>query len=322
MKKTKAFLQKRNIVVVRNLFLGAWLLFSAILLASCEEKSKEPNDDYYAIEDNSNYITSVFNYHYAPGQYAGNILHTNTNNFVGKPSFLGISTGVMKSAVSLGGWGGYIIGGFDHNIENKSGNDLIVFCGSSPAAEPGIVYVMPDDNNNNLPDETWYELKGSEWENSTKNYQLTYHKPTSPNSNITWSDNLGHSGELTAGYGEGSFSSFSWWNSENEKTSITFEGTKLPDAYENTGNANSQNWKVLPNRFSWGYAENANASDYNPTLKGNEFDISHAVDTNGNSISLSSIRFIKIQTGVFQQAGWLNEVSTEVNGAGDLHRLK
>ena len=40
----------------------------------------------------------------------------------------------------------------------------------------------------------------------------------------------------------------------------------------------------------------------------------------GNAIKLPSIRFIKIQTAVFQQAGWLNEVSTEVRGAKDLRK--
>jgi len=37
-------------------------------------------------------------------------------------------------------------------------------------------------------------------------------------------------------------------------------------------------------------------------------------------VNLPHIRFIKIQTAVFQQAGWLNEVSTEVRGAKDLRK--
>lgn len=59
---------------------------------------------------------------------------------------------------------GYIIVGFDHSIPN-SGNqyDFCVqgnaFDGSS---EPGIVWVMQDINGNGLPDDEWYELKGSE----------------------------------------------------------------------------------------------------------------------------------------------------------------
>jgi hypothetical protein len=57
-------------------------------------------------------------------------------------------------------------------------------------------------------------------------------------------------------------------------------------------------------------------------LKANLFDISDAVDKNGNKANLSGISFIKVQSGVFQIAGWLNEVSTEVSGAVDLSLIE
>ena len=50
-------------------------------------------------------------------------------------------------------------------------------------------------------------------------------------------------------------------------------------------------------------------------------DISNAVDGSGNLANLSKIDFIKVQSGVFQVAGWLNEISTEISGAADLHLL-
>lgn len=59
--------------------------------------------------------------------------------------------------VSLGGWGGYIVVGFDHSIENsdegyRDGYNFSIqgnqFKGSS---EPGIVWVMQDTNGNTLP---------------------------------------------------------------------------------------------------------------------------------------------------------------------------
>lgn len=31
---------------------------------------------------------------------------------------------IMNNYVSLGGWGGYIVVGFDHSIENKGGYDF------------------------------------------------------------------------------------------------------------------------------------------------------------------------------------------------------
>lgn len=90
-----------------------------------------------------------------------------------------------KLHVSLGSFGGYIIVGFDHSIPN-SGNqyDFCVqgnaFDGSS---EPGIVWVMQDINGNGLPDDEWYELKGSEAgkEETIQNFEVTYYRPEGKN---------------------------------------------------------------------------------------------------------------------------------------------
>lgn len=66
--------------------------------------------------------------------------------------------------MSLGAFGGYLVVGFDHSIENDGGYNIGVsgnsFDGSS---EPGIVWVMQDENGDGLPNDTWYELKGSEY---------------------------------------------------------------------------------------------------------------------------------------------------------------
>jgi hypothetical protein len=61
-------------------------------------------------------------------------------------------------------------------------------------------------------------------------------------------------------------------------------------------------------------------TDYDSNVAANKLDISNAVDAAGNPVNLTSIRFIKVQTGVFQQAGWTNEVSSEVRGAKDLRK--
>ena len=69
-----------------------------------------------------------------------------------------------EAYVSLGGFGGYVVVGFDHSIDNKVGEYDFGITGNSFAgsSEPGIVWVMQDENGNGLPDDTWYELKGSE----------------------------------------------------------------------------------------------------------------------------------------------------------------
>ena len=77
---------------------------------------------------------------------------------------------------------------------------------------------------------------------------------------------------------------------------------------------------VPRDRFTWGYAENVFGTDYETTVGGNKLDISNTVDAVGNSVNLPHIRFVKVQSAVFQQTGWLNEVSSEVRGAKDLRK--
>ena len=88
--------------------------------------------------------------------------------------------------VSLGAWGGYIVVGFDHSIENKGGNSYdFSIAGNqfAQSSEPGIVWVMQDTNGNGLPDDEWYELKGSEYgkPETLTSYAMTYYRPKSDN---------------------------------------------------------------------------------------------------------------------------------------------
>ena len=103
---------------------------------------------------------------------------------------------------------------------------------------------------------------------------------------------------------------------------MTFDGERLPNAYVNTStDSSTENWALRDSLFTWGYAETYNNQDYDTTLKANQFDISNAVNADGSPANLDGIDFIKVQSSVFQIAGWLNEVSTEVSGAVDLNLL-
>ncbi|MBR5189763.1 MAG: cell surface protein, partial [Paludibacteraceae bacterium] len=56
--------------------------------------------------------------------------------------------------VSLGGFGGYIVVGFDHSIDNSGAYDFGVLGNSvSGSSEPGIVWVMQDENGDGLPND-------------------------------------------------------------------------------------------------------------------------------------------------------------------------
>jgi len=260
-------------------------------------------------EDTSLYISDVFRYVYAPGQHASLALPADSLAFVGNPAN-------QKRFVYLGGFGGYIIAGFSHTVTNRAGADFEVILMKSSAPEPAVVYVMPDTNGDGLPNETWYELKGNQFENSKRNYWVRYFKAKTSADNITWLDSEGTRGELKPGYG--ATNSSEWWWSETKTDSITFYGTRLPDSYENAGSVVAPLWKVPDGKFAWGYAENNSGTDYDKDSGSNKLDISNAVDQHGNPVTLAGIRFIKIQTAVFQQAGWLNEVSSELRGAKEI----
>lgn len=239
-----------------------------------------------------------------------------------------------QGMISLGGYGGYVVFGFDHAIVNHPSKRDFKILGNafwgdmaneerSGSCEPGIVMVAYDRNNNGVPDDDeWYEIAGSEYKNNQtiKNYSLTYFQPN-PNKAavpgthgwdmdieyIRWEDNQGQKGFKTKNV----FHQQSYFPSWKKDEKLTFNGTKLPDNfYDQSGVGNY--W--VGKSYAYGYADNAPNND-----EASNIDINWAVDKKGNPVYLPAINFIKIYTGVNQEAGWLGEVSTEVMGAYDLH---
>ncbi len=243
------------------------------------------------------YIDSVYAYEYAPGQHA---TMTQAEGYAKKFS------GENDGYILLGGWGGHVDGGFDHSVYNRGGYDFGVY------SQPGVVFVMQDENGNGAPDDTWYELSGSETDSAgyIPNYEVTFYKPGTAKNDLTkviWKDNQGLRDTLDKA---------KWW--DDSKDSVIFKGTKLPDCKEIAANG----WYMdIEGRFTEGYAETYSGNDYNAVGKYNQFDISNAIDANGESVDLAYIDFVKVQTGCFMEAGWLGEISTEVSGALDLNML-
>jgi hypothetical protein len=278
--------------------LSLFFIFSYCMV-SCS--SSEP-------DTSTAYISQVFEYVYGPGQQATIAKKTDIANFIGEPS-------TSKGCLHLGGFGGYVIAGFDHDVVNEDGVDFEIFALKGNSPEPGVVYVMSDTNGDGKPNETWYELKGNQYKNSKRNYWVRYYRAVDDSTNVTWLDSKGNRGELISELG--SRYTAGWWWPATKNDSITFTGTRLPDAFDKNSNGA---WIVPNDRFTWGYAKNVTGKDYDSTLGANSFDISNAVDSLGKVVELPSIRFIKVQTAVFQRAGWMNEVSTEVMGARDLRK--
>ncbi|MDD6211050.1 MAG: T9SS type A sorting domain-containing protein [Bacteroidales bacterium] len=262
----------------------------------------------------SPYISEVFEYVPAPGQFINTVTSCYTDGDTGNDVLQKAKNkliGKKSSFLTLGGFGGYIVVGFDHTIQNVKGEYDFKIYGNAgqTSSEPGIVMIAYDENGNGIPDDTWYELAGSEYANSVKDYKITYYRPTPADGDVKWEDNKGASGYIHRNNYHKQASYYPLWISEN---TLTFEGTKIPGNAVNIGTETAQNWELRP--FAWGYADNQpNNSDLS------NFKIEWAVDKNGNPVELKGIDFIKIYSATVQEAGWMGETSTEVAGIEDLH---
>jgi hypothetical protein len=283
----------------------------------------------------SKYISNIFDFRPAVGQFINEIPeYENGDTFTkmlqkAKESLVGGNS----SMLTLGGFGGYVVFGFDHTIPNMNGRDFKIlgnaFWGNdasqprSGSCEPGIIMVAYDRNKNGKPDDNeWYEIAGSEYFKNTtvKDYSITYFKPNEnkppvPGSEfwetdaeyIKWQDNLGNLGFKT----KNTFHAQSYYPMWLSDTSYSFTGTKLMNNYFDQSGTGSY-W--VGKSYDFGYADNAPNND-----EASNIDISWAVDRNGKYVKLPGIDFVKVYTGTNQEAGWLGEVSTEVAGAYDLY---
>lgn len=276
-----------------------------------------------ADETSSAYSTKVYEFTPAPGQFV-NEGYTAFNMQMACSYAEGRLAN--DAYVSLGGFGGYIIVGFDHSIQNTGDYDFAIMGNSfKGSSEPGIVWVMQDDNGNGLPDDTWYELKGSETgkPETIQDYEVTYYKPSTPKSNVMWTDNKGNTGEIDwLGFHQQDYYYPAWIKSNQ----YTLRGTRLESRTEDES---GQGTYWVNREFDWGYVDNFSPIDrltddinYNAAPNANHFKISHAIDYKGNEVKLDYIDFIKVQTALNVKAGWLGENSTEVFKFIDIQLVK
>ena len=229
--------------------------------------------------------------------------------------------------VSLGGFGGYMIVGFDHSIDNSGEYDIAILGNSfSGSSEPGIVWVMQDENGDGMPNDTWYELAGSETgkEETIQDYAVTYYRPSGPYMPVQWNDNLGNKGEIDylMAYHRQEFYYPLWIESD----SYTLTGTCLKARnYDRSGKGTY--W--VNAEYDWGYADNFSPIDRlsgddnaNADANANHFKISNAIDFECQPVDLKFIDFVKVQVGVNAKSGWLGEISTEVFGFYDYNMKK
>ena len=289
-------------------------------------QSSESANFRSATSGSSAYSNKVYEYLPAPGQFVN---ETNTGGFTGNEttneSAIRYATERIenKKYVSLGAFGGYIIVGFDHSIPNKGGYDFAIqgnafLSGQGGSNEPGIVWVMQDVNGNGLPDDEWYELKGSDTGNGStiQDYEVTYYRPASTRSDVYWTDNLGNSGSVDCNSYHQHNSYYPLWMNQESYTLI---GTRLLP--RNTQSPSTGYWSNNP--FDWGYADNwgsdvLGGDSYDGNGQMNGFKISNAIYRDGKPANLKYIDFIKVQCGVQAMSGVLGEISTEVFSFQDL----
>lgn len=279
----------------------------------------------------SPYIYKVYEYRPAPGQFVGELPEAEPGETPG--SMLAKAGEALvgeeqPGAVSLGAFGGYVVFGFDHTVVNVAGQPDFKIFGNAlisdlnhngGSCEPGIVWVMADENGNGLPDDTWYQLRGSAHDRATQDFTVTYRYPEAhtpvPDKDIPavtdteyipYSTSEGGSGYLQRNKEHQQ----SYWPEWLGSEPLTFTGTLLP---ANAMDINGDGSYFVLEMLEWGYADN----QPNSSFPG--FDIGNAVDVQGNPVNLEGIDFVKVVTGMLQTAGALGETSTEVCGAKDLH---
>ena len=284
----------------------------------------------------SPYISRVLEYNPAPGQFVNTMpMYEEGDSYeTMRQKAEEAITGTNNTLISLGAWGGYVTFAFDHSVVNVEGDlDFLIegnaFLSSATqkggSSEPGIVMVSVDVNQNGKPDDVFYQLAGSEYHhpNTIHQYAMTYHRtpadhvpefenksPITDSTYIHWTDNQGIEGYIK----KNSFHTQEYFPMWLKDSTLTFIGSCLPDnAHDTSGNGTY--W--VQDFYGQGYVD----CNPNDSVHLNSFDISWAVNEDGQPISLPCADFVRVYTGVNQECGWIGETSTEISHARDLHIL-
>ena len=274
-------------------------------------------------------------------------IDTVTQTFHGQ-TITSIDTVWAEGMISLGGYGGYVIVGFDHPVVNMHTWDFEIWgnafyselTSAGGSCEPGIVMVGVDSDGDGVPSDgdKWYELAGSDYNHpmTQHDYTITYYRPdegkqrtpsrVNPFLNdttyIRWTSNDVNP-DSTSGYmSRNTYHNQPYWPLWlQDEESMTFSGSKLHCNAADHGNNGGNSYFVLT-YFDWGYVDNLpNNIDRLPDVEGCNpgFKIDWAVDEHGNHVNLTHIDFIKVYNAMNQYCGWLGETSTEVAGGIDFH---
>lgn len=262
---------------------------------------------------------SVESYLPAPGQ------------FVNMPQYQSPAKTLSGSEiVTLGSFGGNIIYKYDNPIKNSPDNpygiDFIVFGNcftntdgttASGAAEPAAIMVSQDGEN-------WYELAGSEYYTAFARHNLTLTYTNGDTefkaaADTAWTDSDGETGVLPVNtyhnqpyypnpeyYGQ--YNVGVGKNTTYTARSVSFTGTMIDAGFYPFGYADSHSETAAKKNA----AENPYVKNHETFYNGDGFDISWAVDADGNPVKLDEISYIKIYNPVFACNSSTGETSPEI----------
>jgi PKD repeat protein len=212
-------------------------------------------------------------------------------------------TNGSASYFMIGAYGGYYMLGFDHSVTNVPGKADLQVSGNAFAGwcEPGIVWVMQDENGNGLADDTWYELKGSETgkPETKQRCAMTYYKPNAPNSNVLWTDNTGRAGSVDW---LGAHQQQYYYPMFIAEDYYTLTGTCLSSTAGMSGSIE------VSACYEWGYADNISSND---SRLSSQFWLEDAIHLDGSPANLQYIDFIKVHTATTGKGAAVGEISTE-----------
>lgn len=265
-----------------------WIIVLMLLVMTCMMQAQ-----------NRSYITRVFDYRPAPGQFVNTLPEYNAgeprdsvlarclrdigpdievlidyddddNPFVVDS----IVKPVSAAFITLGSYGGYVTFGFDHPLVNVPGKyDLQIFgnaFGSDSVAvaggssEPGIVMVGVDSDGDGVPGDgdQWYELAGSEHSHAKtqKGFEITYYRPDDDVDTPHVRWTCNSVDSLQEGYVHiNSFHTQPYWPQWVDGDKMTFMGTKLRC---NAQDVNGNGSYFLQYFFDWGYVDNRTDYDW------------------------------------------------------------
>ena len=247
--------------------------------------------------------------------YTGTVATTKT--FPENPGLRNVAPSQFAAGGTVLGWscgaqGGYWVWRVPHQASYTIKGNAI-----GGWEEPGVIWLMEDNNNNNIPDEMWYELRGSMDSNPnwvTRRFAVRYYHAAGeivneygqPRTGIPWVDSRGHSGTMSGVWPR-------MWGVSDDEDWVMYTGTNFAlyvDNYPSGGNDTFPGYN--------GYVDVMER--YYPEIEysGNVFPISRAQKADGTPITLTNVRFIKVQTAKFSYGSIFGDISTEISNADGL----